>query len=83
MLPRRDAWWKRFHVFSLEWTEGAYRFSVDGRQHSVLTRGVTSVDEFLILGLMTSAWELKQAKRLGIRPGGTMQVDWVRVWQKG
>ena len=83
MLPRRDAWWKRFHVFSVEWTEGAYRFSVDGRQHSVLTRGVTNVDEFLILGLMTSAWELKQAKRLGVRPGGTMQVDWVRVWQRG
>ena len=20
MLPPRDAWWKRFHVFSLEWT---------------------------------------------------------------
>lgn len=82
MLPRRDSWWTRFHVFSLEWTRSAYRFSVDGRVHSVLRRGVTSVDEYMILGLMTSAWELRQAQRAGVRPTGTMQVDWVRVWQQ-
>ena len=82
MLPKRDAWWKKYHVFSLEWTENAYRFSVDGRTHSTLTRGVTSVEQFMILGLMTSAWELKQAKKLGINPVDTMNVDWVKVWQK-
>ncbi len=82
MLSKRDAWWKRYHVFSLEWTENSYTFSVDGRTHSVIKRGVTNVEEYLILGLMTSAWELKQAKRLGISPTGSMRVDWVRVWQR-
>lgn len=80
-LPKGDAWWKRYHVFSMEWTSNSYRFSVDGRTHSVITKGVTSNEEFMILGLMTSAWELKQAKRLGVSPTGSMQVDWVRVWQ--
>ena len=33
MLPRGDAWWKRYHVFTLEWTPRSYTFSVDGRVH--------------------------------------------------
>lgn len=82
MLPRRDAWWKRFHVFSLEWDRRSYTFSVDGRPHFRTRRGVSGVDEYLILSMLTSDWELRQAKRLGIRPRGTMQVDWARVWQK-
>jgi beta-glucanase (GH16 family) len=82
MLPRRDTWWTRYHVFSMEWTPSAYIFRVDGREHFRTKRGVTAVDEYLILSLLTSNWELKQAKKLGIEPGGTMYVDWARVWQK-
>ncbi len=82
MLPRRDTWWTRYHVFSMEWTPNAYVFRVDGREHFRTKRGVTAVDEYLILSLLTSNWELKQAKKLGIKPGGTMLVDWARVWQK-
>ena len=82
MLGRRDAWWKSYHVFSLEWTERSYTFSVDGRVHWRTGRGVSGIDEYLILSMLTSDWELLQAKRLGIRPRGTMKVDWVRVWQR-
>ena len=82
MLPRGDTWWKRYHVFSMEWTKRSYAFSVDGRQHWRTRRGVSGIDEYLILSMLTSDWELAQAKRKGIRPGGTMNVDWVRVWQK-
>ena len=82
MLPARDAWWKRFHVFSVEWTPNSYTFMVDGRPHFRTTRGVSGVDEYLILSMLTSDWELLQAKRLGISPHGAMQVDWTRVWQR-
>jgi len=82
MLPRGDAWWKSYHVFSLEWTERAYIFRVDGREHWRTRRGVSRVDEYLILSLLSSDWELRQAKKLGTQPKGTMHVDWTRVWQK-
>jgi beta-glucanase (GH16 family) len=81
-LPRGDAWWKSYHVFSLEWTKRSYVFRVDGREHYRTRRGVSGIDEYLILSLLSSDWELAQAQRLGIRPGGTMNVDWVRVWQR-
>jgi beta-glucanase (GH16 family) len=82
MLPRGDAWWKSYHVVSLEWTKRAYIFRVDGRQHWRTRRGVSRIDEYLILSLLSSDWELRQAKKLGINPEGTMHVDWARVWQK-
>jgi len=82
MLPRGDAWWTRYHVFSLEWNKRAYIFRVDGREHWRTRRGVSRIDEYLILSLLSSDWELRQAKQFGFRPGGTMHVDWVRVWQK-
>lgn len=82
MLPKRDAWWKRFHVFSLQWTPKTYTFLVDGKPHFRTARGVVENAEYMILGLTTSEWELGQAKRLGIKPEGTMYIDWVRVWQE-
>ena len=82
MLPQGDAWWKRYHVFSVEWTPNSYTFMVDGRPHFRTKRGVSGVDEYLILSMLTSDWELLQAKKLGISPGGAMQVDWTRVWQR-
>ena len=82
MLPRGDAWWKSYHVFSLEWTKRAYIFRVDGREDWRTRRGVSRIDEYLILSLLSSDWELRQAKKLGIQPKGTMHVDWTRVWQK-
>jgi hypothetical protein len=82
MLPGTDNWWKNYHVFSLEWTRKMYIFRVDGREHFRTKRGVSGIDEYMILSLLSSDWELLQAKKLGIKPGGTMHTDWVRVWQK-
>jgi hypothetical protein len=82
MLPRRDNWWRRYHVVSLQWTRRAYLFMVDGRVHYRTRRGVTAQPEYMILSLLSSDWELEQARRLGIRPGASMKVDWVRVWQR-
>ncbi len=83
MLPTGDAWWKRYHVFSMEWTPNSYTFMVDGRPHFRTKRGVSGVDEYLILSMLTSDWELLQARKLGVSPGGATQVDWTRVWQRG
>jgi hypothetical protein len=82
MLPGTDNWWKSYHVFSLEWTNNAYIFRVDGREHWRTKRGVSGIDEYMILSLLSSDWELLAAKKRGVTPGGTMHVDWVRVWQK-
>jgi hypothetical protein len=82
MLPGTDNWWKSYHVFSLEWTKNAYVFRVDGREHFRTKRGVSGIDEYMILSLLSSDWELLQAKKQGIKPGGTTHVDWVRVWEK-
>lgn len=81
-LPAGDSWWKNYHVFSVEWTRKMYIFRVDGREHFRTKRGVSGIDEYMILSLLSSDWELAEAKRLGVKPGGTMDVDWVRVWQK-
>lgn len=81
-LRAGDAWWKSYHVFSLEWTRRAYVFRVDGREYLRIKRGVSGIDQYMILSLLTSDWELAQAQRLGVTPGGTMHVDWTRVWQR-
>lgn len=82
MLPAGDAWWKNYHVFSLEWTPSRYIFRVDGREHFRTSTGVSGVDEYLILSLLSSDWELRDAQRLGLDPRGTMKVDWVRAWSQ-
>lgn len=82
MLPRGETWWNSFHVFSLEWTPSTYIFRVDGREHWRTKRGVSAVNEYLILSMLSSDWELAEAKKLGITPGGTMHVDWAKVWSK-
>jgi beta-glucanase (GH16 family) len=79
-LKGDDDWFKRYHVFSVEWTPKAYVFRVDGIQTLKLTRGISKVPEFLILSMLSSGWELEKMQR-GTLPNAT-QVDWVRFWQK-
>jgi beta-glucanase (GH16 family) len=81
-LPSNDAWWKNYHVFSLEWNRKRYIFRVDGREHFRTSAGVSGVDEYLILSILSSDWELRDAQKLGVRPLGTMKVDWVRGWTR-
>ena len=77
-LPAGDDWWRRYHVFSVEWTEQRYVFRVDGRETFRTTRGVSGVEQFLVLSLLTSDWELARLDPASLP--STMYVDWVRVW---
>ena len=79
-LPRADDWWRRFHVFSVEWSPEEYIFRVDEREIFRTDVGVSAVDQYLILSLLSSDWELAQMPQ-GSTPA-TMIVDWVRVWPR-
>jgi beta-glucanase (GH16 family) len=78
LLPRTDTWWNSFHVFSVKWTPTSYTFYVDGQVLFTTSSGVSRTDEYLLLSLLTSDWELPHFNLAG---AGTMAVDWVRVWQ--
>jgi beta-glucanase (GH16 family) len=75
-----DDWWRRFHVFAVQWTPRSYVFRVDGRPFWRTTEGVSRIEEYLILSLLTSDYELPRLDRSRL-PSRTY-VDWVRVWQR-
>jgi beta-glucanase (GH16 family) len=79
-LPPGDNWWRSYHVFSLEWTPKHYVFRVDGREIFRTTEGVSGVEQYLILSLLSSDWELPKLDESTLPT--TMHVDWVRVWQQ-
>jgi beta-glucanase (GH16 family) len=81
LIPARDTWWNSYHVFSVKWTPRSYTYYIDGRVLFSTTRGISKVDEYLVLSLLTSDWELPKLDRR--RLPSTMQVDWVRTWQTG
>ena len=78
---RKDGWSKNYHVFSVEWTPKMYIFRIDGKETYRTKVGVSDQDQFPILSLLSSDYEISQM------PGGdkklpqTMNVDWVRLWQ--
>lgn len=77
---RRDAWWSRYHVFSVRWTGNGYVFRIDGVDTWRLFRHASHRPEYLILSLLTSDWELPRLNRRTLPT--SMKVDWVRVWQR-
>ncbi|HSE07181.1 MAG TPA: glycoside hydrolase family 16 protein [Nocardioidaceae bacterium] len=79
-LPPGDAWWRSYHVFSVEWTPKQYVFRVDGRETFRTKEGVSGVPQFLVLSLLSSDWELPKLDRSTLPT--TMETDWVRVWQR-
>jgi beta-glucanase (GH16 family) len=81
LIPARDTWWNSYHVFSVKWTPSSYTFYVDGRLLFTTNRGVSKVNEYLVLSLLTSDWELPKLDRR--RLPSTMSVDWVKAWQTG
>lgn len=78
---KRDGWSKSYHVFSVEWTPSTYIFRIDGKETWRTKVGVSGQQQFPILSLLSSDYEISQM------PGGdkklpqTMNVDWVRLWQ--
>ena len=79
-LPAGDAWWSQYHVVSVEWTPERYVFRVDGREFYRTSEGVSGVEQFLVLSLLSSDWELDRIDQASLP--SSMSVDWVRVWQR-
>jgi len=74
------AFWKKFHVYSVQWSPQGYVFRIDGTVTSVTDKAVSGRDQYLVLSLLSSDWELPDLDKK-LLPG-TMKVDWVRVWQQ-
>ena len=75
-----DAWWKKYHVFSVEWTPEAYIFRIDGMETFRQTQNISGVSQVLILSLLSSDWELPDLDTSQLP--ADMKVDWIRVWQQ-
>ncbi len=73
-----DDWSKQYHVFSLEWTPTEYVFRIDGEVTQRIKGETSGREEFLILSLLSSDYELPRFN--GELPE-RMEVDWARVWE--
>jgi beta-glucanase (GH16 family) len=78
VLKRNDNWWKKYHVFSVEWTPQGYSFRIDGTETYRTSKAVSDKQVIAILSLLSSDWELDKMPKSG---KGSMKVDWLRVWQ--
>lgn len=77
---RSDAWWSRYHVFSVRWSAAGYVFRIDGVDTWRHFAHASHRPEYLILSLLTSDWELSRLDRRTLP--SSMKVDWIRVWQR-
>ena len=84
LADKDDKWFNRYHVFSVDWTPQGYVFRIDGVETWRTSRFVSERDQFLILSLLSSDWEIARAGAAGERTLGSQKidVDWVRVWQE-
>ena len=69
-----------FHTYTMEWTPTQYIFSIDGKETARINVGVSHHAEELRLSMLTSDWELRRLTKSSLP--ASMQVDWVRVYQK-
>jgi beta-glucanase (GH16 family) len=81
LTDQDDDWFKRYHVFALEWTEDEYVVRIDGQEAWRTDKGVSQQPEFVVLSLLSSDYELPKLK--GAPLPQTMSVDWVRHWSLG
>ena len=75
-----DDWASSYHVFSVEWTPEEYVFRIDGQVTQRIEGETSGRDEFLILSLLSSDYELP---RFNGKLPESMEVDWARVWETG
>ena len=75
-----DGWADQYHVFSVEWTPEEYVFRIDGQVTHRIEGETSGREEFLILSLLSSDYELPRFN--GELPE-QMEVDWARVWETG
>jgi beta-glucanase (GH16 family) len=91
LMNDRDRWWKRYHVFSVEWTPEVYVFRIDGQETGRIpasrleeANGMTaSTPEYPILSILTSDYELGKLPKRDEKNNlpQTVYVDWVKTWQ--
>ncbi|WP_426244660.1 glycoside hydrolase family 16 protein [Nocardioides sp. LHG3406-4] len=79
MKPTGDSWSTSYHVFSLEWTPQEYVFRVDGREFWRTSQRISQADEYLVLSMLTSNYELRYLTPETL--AAKTSVDWVRVWK--
>ena len=79
-IRRTKNWDDEFHVYSVDWSEQGYVFRIDGIEVERIQEGISQQPEYLILSLLTSDWEAGYLDRKQLPD--SMDVDWVRVWQK-
>jgi beta-glucanase (GH16 family) len=79
----KDDWYKRYHVFSVEWSPSGYIFRIDGQETGRINKGVSGVPEYPILSVLSSDYELAKLPGKDEKKNlpQTMQVDWIRTWQ--
>ena len=69
-MPGTGGW----HRFAVDWAPGRMTYYYDGRRVGTVTSGVSNRPHYLILNLGVS--------RPNVLVPQTMQVDYVRVWQR-
>lgn len=79
LIPASDTWYNSYHVFSVKWTPSRYTFYVDGRVLSTSNKALSKTEQYLILSLLASDWELKHLDRRKLP--SRMSVDWAKAWQ--
>ncbi len=78
---KRDGWSKNYHVFSVEWTPRVYIFRIDGKETWRTKVGISDQQQFPILSVLASDYEISQMKGGDSKLPQTMAVDWIRLWQ--
>jgi hypothetical protein len=83
LTNEKDDWYKRYHVFSVEWNPSGYIFRIDGQETGRISKGVSGVPEFPILSVLSSDYELSKLPDRDEKKNlpQTMTVDWIRAWQ--
>ena len=83
LQDEKDDWYKRYHVFSVEWNPSGYIFRIDGQETGRINKGVSGVAEYPILSILSSDYELSKLPGKDEKKNlpQTMQVDWIHTWQ--
>lgn len=75
-----EGWADQYHVFSVQWTPDEYVFRIDGQVTHRIEGQTSGRQEFLILSLLSSDYELP---RFNGKLPEHMEVDWARAWETG
>ena len=85
LMNEKDDFYKRYHVYSVEWTPSAYIFRIDGQETGRITKAssISRVLEYPILSILSSDYELAKLPDRDEKKNlpQTMNVDWIKTWQ--